>query len=123
MSIRVRYPVKRAWGSVVSVGTKGLICILKWLTRMIQRYGLQPKPGSGAKDPKSIDCYLSDKRIRTENPHFVGDELSFDYFKSSDGFYCCDVTCIATWPGGVRKAAVASYQWVPDVCRWALIAN
>ena len=66
---------------------------------------------------------LTWKRVKKDNPHFIGKfaESSYNFFEV-DGHFCCDITSPAKHP--LDKSTVlarASYELIKD--KWVLIAN
>lgn len=62
------------------------------------------------------------EQIRKDNPHFIGNDLSFDYFKDvKTNHWCCDVVSAAKHPHGGTIRAKAPYEYFND--KWCLVAN
>ena len=63
----------------------------------------------------------SKEKVLADNPHFIGEDMTVRRFSTAGGHICCDIECLADWPTGERKPAMASYQYFNN--HWVLIAN
>ena len=63
---------------------------------------------------------LKKETIKKDNPHFIGNDMNFDYYRQGK-HWCCDVTSAAIAPDGRKCQAKASYEFFND--KWVLIAN